>query len=79
MVGRRDEGDGADRQAPHGGDVRERRRLCRSAKGQREYTFRNIRQHGLGGVGRAGSLWGGAGQRGAGLGRMGQNSKKILF
>jgi hypothetical protein len=36
MVGRRGEGDGADRRAPHGSDVRERRRLCRSAQSRRE-------------------------------------------
>jgi hypothetical protein len=70
MVGRHEEGDGADRRAPHGDDVRERRRRCRSAQGRREYTFRKIRQRGLGRVGRAGSqrpagrsgpAWGGAG------------------
>jgi hypothetical protein len=27
----------------------------------------------------AGGLWGGAGQRAVGLGRMGQNPKKFLF
>jgi hypothetical protein len=54
-VGRREEGDGADRWAPHGGDVRERWHICRSAQGQREYVFWKIRQHGLGRVGRAGS------------------------
>jgi hypothetical protein len=68
-----EEGDGADRRAPLGGDVRERRRLCRSAQGQREYAFRKIRQRGLGRVGRAGSrqpagrsgpAWGGAGPDG---------------
>jgi hypothetical protein len=30
-VGRHGEGDGADRRAPHGNDVKERRRLCWSA------------------------------------------------
>jgi hypothetical protein len=50
-----EEGDGAERRAPHGGDVRERRRLCRSAQGRREYAFQKIRQRGLGRVGRAGS------------------------
>jgi hypothetical protein len=54
-VGRRGrkEGDGADRRAPHGSDVRERRCLCQSAQSQREYAFREIRQRGLGRVGRA--------------------------
>jgi hypothetical protein len=49
----RKEGDGADRWAPHGSDVRERRCLCQSAQSQREYAFREIRQRGLGRVGRA--------------------------
>jgi hypothetical protein len=31
-IDRRGEGDGADRRAPHGSDVRERRRLCWSAQ-----------------------------------------------
>jgi hypothetical protein len=31
-VGRRGEEDGANRRVPHGSDVRERRRLCRSAQ-----------------------------------------------
>jgi hypothetical protein len=31
-VGRRGEGDEADRWAPHGTDVRERRRLCQNAQ-----------------------------------------------
>jgi hypothetical protein len=48
MVGRRGEGDRADRRAPHGTDVRERRHLCRSAQSRREYAFRQIRQRGLG-------------------------------
>jgi hypothetical protein len=48
-----EEGDGADRRAPHGSDVRERRRLCQSAQSRREYAFRQIRQRGLGQVGRA--------------------------
>jgi hypothetical protein len=34
-AGRRGEGDGADRRAPHGNDVRERRRLYRSAQCRR--------------------------------------------
>jgi hypothetical protein len=81
MVGRRGEGDGADKRAPHGSDVRERRRLCRSAQSQREYAFRQIRQCGLGRVGRAGSRWpaGRSGPTRAGLGQMGQNLKKISF
>jgi hypothetical protein len=72
------EGDGADRQAPHGSDVRERRRFYRSAQGRREYAFRQIRQRGLG---RAGSRWpAGHGRPAwAGLGRMGRNPKKIPF
>jgi hypothetical protein len=45
-----EEGDGADRRAPHGSDVRERRRLCQSAQSRREYAFRQIRQRGLGRV-----------------------------
>jgi hypothetical protein len=44
----REEGDGADRRAPHGSDVRE------SAQSQREYAFRQIRQRGLGRVGQVG-------------------------
>jgi hypothetical protein len=53
--------------------VRERRRLCQCAQGQREYAFQKIHQHGLGRVGRAGSrrpagqsgpAWGGAGPDG---------------
>jgi hypothetical protein len=44
MVGWHGEGDEADRRAPHGGDVRKRRRLCRSVQGQREYAFQKIRQ-----------------------------------
>jgi hypothetical protein len=42
-VGRYGEGDGADRRAPHGSDVRERRHLCRSVQSQREYAFWQIR------------------------------------
>jgi hypothetical protein len=53
MVGQRGEGDGADRRATHGSDVRERRRLCRSAQSRREYAFWQIRQRGLDRVGRA--------------------------
>jgi hypothetical protein len=45
--------DGADRRPPHGSDVRESRRLCQSAQSRREYAFRQIRQPGLGRVGRA--------------------------
>jgi hypothetical protein len=78
MVGQRGEGDGADRRAPHGSNVRERRRLCRSAQSQREYAFHQIRQCGLGRAGirrpagRSGLAW-------AGLGQMGRNLKKIPF
>jgi hypothetical protein len=56
-VSRRGGGDEADRRAPHGGDVRERRRICRSAQCRREYAFQKIRQRGLGRVGRAGRRW----------------------
>jgi hypothetical protein len=81
MVGRRGQGDGVDRRAPHGSDLRERRRLCRSAQGRREYAFWQIRQCGLGRVGRAGSRRpaGCSGPARAGLGRMGRNPKKIPF
>jgi hypothetical protein len=77
-VGRRGEGHGADRRAPHGSDVRERRRLCRSAQCQREYAFRQIRQRR---VGQAGIWWpaGCSGPARAGLGWMGRNLKKIPF
>jgi hypothetical protein len=80
-VGRRGEGDGANRWVPHSSDVRERRRLCRSAQSYREHAFRQIRQRGLGRVGRAGSRrsTGRSGLARAGLGRMGQNLKKIPF
>jgi hypothetical protein len=47
-VGRRGEGDEADRRAPHGSDVRERRRLYRNAQSRRKYAFRQIRQSCLG-------------------------------
>jgi hypothetical protein len=49
-----EEGDGADRRAPHGSDVRERRCLCQSAQSRREYAIRQIRQRGLGRVGQVG-------------------------
>jgi hypothetical protein len=80
-VDRCGEGDGADRWAPHGSDVRERMRLCRSVQGRREYTFRQIRQRGLGRGGRAGSRRpaGRSETEWAGLGRMGRNPKKIHF
>jgi hypothetical protein len=78
MVGRCGEGDGADRRAPHGSDVKERRRLCRSAQSQREYAFRQIRQCGLGRVGQAGIQRPveHSGPARAGLGR---NLRKISF
>jgi hypothetical protein len=81
MMGRLGEGDGADRWAPHGSDVRERRRLCRSAQSRREYTFRQIRLRGLGRVGRAGIRrpTGRSGPTWVGLGRMGRNLRKIHF
>jgi hypothetical protein len=47
-VGRRGEGDEADRQAPHGSDVREGRRLCRNAQSRKKYAFRHMRQSCLG-------------------------------
>jgi hypothetical protein len=77
-VGRHGERDGADKRAPHGSDMRERRRLYRSAQSQREYTFRQIRQCSLG---RAGIQQpaGHSGPAQAGLGRMGRNLKKIPF
>jgi hypothetical protein len=62
------EGDEADRRAPHGGDVRERRRLCWSAQCRREYAFHKIRQRSLGRVGRAGRRWS-TGQSGPTRGR----------
>jgi hypothetical protein len=40
-VSRRGEGYGADRRAPHGSDVRGRRRLCQSTQSRREYAFRH--------------------------------------
>jgi hypothetical protein len=70
-IGRRGEGDEADRRAPHGSDVRERRK----------YTFRQIRQGCLGRMGGAGirRLVGQSGPARAGLGQMGRNLKKIPF
>jgi hypothetical protein len=50
-IGRHGEGDEADRQGPHGSDVRERRCLCRNAQSRRKYTFRQIRQGCLGRMG----------------------------
>jgi hypothetical protein len=80
-VGRRGEGDGADRRTPHGNDVRERRRLCPTVQGRREYAFQQIRQHGLSRVGRAGTQLpaGCIGPARPGLGRMNRNPKKIPF
>jgi hypothetical protein len=81
MVGRCGEGDGADRRAPHGSDVRETRRLFRSAPSRREYAFRQIHQCRMGRVGRA-AIRRPAGRSGpaqARLGRMGRNLKKIHF
>jgi hypothetical protein len=81
MVGRREEGDGADRRAPHGGDVRERRRLYRSAQGRREYAFQKIRQRGLGRVGQAGCRWpaGRSGPAWGGAGLDGLKSEEKSF
>jgi hypothetical protein len=61
--------------------VRERRRLCWSAQGQREYAFRKIRQRGLGRVGRAGSRWpvGRSGPTRGGAGPDGPKSKENSF
>jgi hypothetical protein len=72
------EGDGADRPAPHGSDMREKRRLFRSAQSRTEYAFQQICQRGLG---RAGSQCpaGHSGPSRARLGRMGRNLKKIPF
>jgi hypothetical protein len=67
-VGQCAEGDEADKRAPHGGDVRERRHLCWSAQGRGEYAFRKISQRGLGRVGRVGSRWP-AGRSGPARGR----------
>jgi hypothetical protein len=80
-VGRRGEGDGADRRAPHGSVVRERMHLCRSEQSRREYTFQQIRQRVLGRVGRAGIRrpTGHSGPARVGVGRMGQNLRKIPF
>jgi hypothetical protein len=50
-IGRRGEGDEADRRAPHGSDVRERRRLYRNVQSQRKHTFRQICQGCLGRMG----------------------------
>jgi hypothetical protein len=74
-------GDGADRRAPHGNDVRERRCLYQSAQSRREYAFRQLRQRGLGRVGRAGSRQpaGHSGPAQAGLRRMGRKRRKNSF
>jgi hypothetical protein len=77
-IGRRGEGDGADRRAPHGSDVRERRRLYRSVQRRREYAFHQICQRGLGRVGSR-RLAGRSGPAWVELCRMGQNPKKIPF
>jgi hypothetical protein len=71
----------ADWRAPHGSDVRERRRLCQSAQSRREYASQQIRQRGLCQVGRAGIRWpmGRSGLARAGLGRMGRNLRKFPF
>jgi hypothetical protein len=50
-IGRRGEGDEADRWAPHGSDVRERRHLYRNVQSRRKYTFRQICQGCLGRMG----------------------------
>jgi hypothetical protein len=65
-VGRRGEGDEADRRAPYGSGLREKRRLCRSAQSQREYAnavWAEWAEGGFGGLlGVAGQrLWGWAG------------------
>jgi hypothetical protein len=55
--------------------VRERRRLCWSAQGRKEYTFQKIRQRGLGRVGRAGS-WRSARRSGPARGGAGPDGPK---
>jgi hypothetical protein len=68
-VSRRGEGDEADRQAPHGSDVREREDVSAGVRKAEENTaFGNLRQRGLGRVDRAGIQWpvGIAGRRGRG-------------
>jgi hypothetical protein len=70
-VGRHEERDEADRRAPHGSDVRERRRLYRSAQSRREYGFRQFTPTWLGPSGPSGNpvacrrsepVWEGLGQ-----------------
>jgi hypothetical protein len=81
MADRRGEGDGVDKRAPHGSDVRERRRLYQSVQSRREYAFRQIRQRGSGQVGRVGIRRpaGRSGPARARLGWMGQNLRNIPF
>jgi hypothetical protein len=55
-VGRCGEGDEANRRGPHGSDVRERSRLCRSAQSRREYGFRQFTPTWLGPSGPNGDL-----------------------
>jgi hypothetical protein len=81
MVGRRGEGDEVDKRAPHGSDLRERRRLCQSAQSRREYGFRQFMPTWLGPSGPRGDrvAYGRSGPAREGLGRMGQILKKIPF
>jgi hypothetical protein len=81
MVGWRGEGDEADKRAPHGSDVRERRRLCRCAHSRREYGFRQFTPTWLGpsGPSRDPVACGRCGPAREGLGPMGRILKKIPF
>jgi hypothetical protein len=81
QVGQHGEGDEADRRAPHGSDVGEKRHLCRNAQSQRKYAFRQMRQSCLGRMGLAGIRRpvGQSRPARAGLGRMGRNLRKIPF
>jgi hypothetical protein len=79
MVGWHEEGDGADRRAPHGGDVREREGVSTGVRKVEENTRFGKYANAAGAEWAergAGGLQGGAGQCGAGLGR---NLKKIPF
>jgi hypothetical protein len=73
MVGRHEEGDGADRRAPHGDDVREREGVAAGVRKVEENTpfgkYANVAWVEWAERG-ASVLRGGAGQRGAGLGWM---------
>jgi hypothetical protein len=81
MVGRHGEGDEANRRAPHGSDVRERRHLYRSAQSRREYGFQQFTPTWLGPSGPSGDpmACGHSRPTREGLGRMGRILKKIPF